>query len=66
MSDNHPTITVGKLRQELRLWKDDDLICFSGLTFSRVKRRGEHLAQLEFTEQVYRDESGTVVVQTLE
>ena len=60
-----PTITVGKLRAELTPWKDTDLISFSGLTFSRVKGRGDGLAQVEFNELVYLDESGNVVVQNL-
>jgi len=49
-----------------QLWNDDDHISFSGLTFYRVKGRGEGLAQVEFNELVYRDESGRVVVQNLE
>lgn len=61
-----PTISVGQLRQELSSWHDDDEISFSGLTFYRVKGRGEHLAQIEFNEPVYLDESGRVVVQNLE
>lgn len=65
MSD-YPTITVGRLREALSIWKDDDLISFSGLTFQRVKGRGDHLAQVEFNELVYLDEQGRVVVQNLE
>lgn len=62
----HPTITVGKLRQALSIWHDDDLISFSGLSFYRIKGRGEHLAQLEFNELVYLDEQGRVAVQNPE
>jgi len=61
-----PTISVGLLRQQLSVWHDDDEISFSGLTFNRVKGRGEHLAQVEFMEQVFLDESGDVAVQNLE
>ena len=61
-----PTISIGQLRAELSGWKDDDEICFGGLTFYRVKGRGEHLAQMEFNEQVFLDESGRVAVQNLE
>lgn len=57
---DYPTI---QLRQELALWHDDDLISFSGLEFYQIKGHGEHLAQIEFSELVYLDESGNVVVQ---
>ena len=60
-----PTITVGQLRKALEPWEDTDLISFSGLTYSRVKGRGDALAQVEFNELVYLDESGNVVVQNL-
>ena len=62
----YPTITIGQLRRELARWDDDDLISFSGLSFCRVNERGAHLAQVEFNEPVYLDESGRVVVQNLE
>lgn len=60
-----PTITVGKLRQALSNYRDSDKLSFSGLTYNRVKLRGPGLAQVEFDEQVYRDDEGRVVVQTL-
>lgn len=62
---DYPTITIGQLRKELAPWHDDDLITFSGLTFYQIKGRGDHLAQVEFNEPVYLDESGCVVVQNL-
>jgi hypothetical protein len=58
-----PTITVGALRQALSAYKDSDELSFSGLTYYRVKLRGPALAQIEFDEQVYRDDEGRVVVQ---
>lgn len=61
-----PTITVGELRKALAIWHDTDRISFSGLTFHRVKGRGGRLAQIEFNELVYLDDSGRVVVQSLE
>lgn len=61
-----PTITIGELRAALSNWSDEDHISFSGLTFNRIKGRGEHLAQVEFNEPVFLDESGNVVVQNLE
>lgn len=61
-----PTITVGQLRQDLAIWHDDDLISFSGLAYNRIKGRGDHLAQIEFMEQVFLDGDGRVVVQNLE
>lgn len=49
------TITVGDLRDELRLYADDTPLIFGtgDLSFSRVKDRdgaGAHLAQIEFNE----------------
>lgn len=61
-----PTITVGALRQALSDYADSDKLSFSGLTYYRVKQRGPGLAQVEFDEQVYRDDEGRVVVRTLE
>lgn len=61
-----PTIPVGQLRQALAGLADDDEISFSGLTYLRVKARGPHLSQVEFSEQVYLDAQGRVVVQNLE
>ena len=61
-----PTITVGELRAALIPWDDNDLISFGGLSFYRVKGRGDHLAQVEFNELVYLDGAGRVVVQNPE
>lgn len=66
MNREYPSITVGELREALALWNDEDLICFSGLTFARVTGRGERFAQVEFNELVYLDEAGRAVVQSLE
>lgn len=66
MTHEPPTITVGELREQLSQWKDEDRISFSGLTFYRIKGRGESLAQVEFNQPVYLDERGRVVVQNLE
>lgn len=59
-----PTITVGQLREELAPWHDNDLISFSGLSFYRVKGRGEQLAQIEFNELIYLDDAGNGTVQS--
>jgi hypothetical protein len=59
-SNNYPTITVGQLRRELSNLPDDCEIIFSGLTYSRLKVRGENLVQMEFDEPVYRTEDGRV------
>lgn len=61
-----PTITVGQLRQELAGLADECEVSFSGLTFYRVKMRGDNLAQVEFAQPVFLDEQGHVVVQNLE
>ena len=57
MSTNY--FTVGDLQHELKNLDPQDLIEFEGgLTFSRIKRRGEGLQVLEFCEpQGYLDDS---------
>ena len=60
-----PTIPISQLLQELSGLPADCEISFSGLTFYRVKQRGEKLAQIEFAQQVFLDEQGRVVVQNL-
>lgn len=59
----YPTITVGMLRQRLAAYPDDFQLSFGGLEFSRVKTRGDNLAVVEFTQPVFLDEAGRVVVQ---
>lgn len=61
-----PTITVGRLREALAIYDDDCELSFSGLTFCRIKSRGENLAQVEFNELVHLDSEGRVVVQNPE
>jgi len=63
MKKEIPTITLGRLREELSQWPDDTEISFSGLTWYQPKQRGENLVQIEFNELVYLDEEGRVVVQ---
>jgi len=63
MKREPPTISVGRLRQALALYHDDDLLSFGGLEYARIKSRGEHLAQVEFNELVFLDAAGRVVVQ---
>jgi hypothetical protein len=63
MSDSHtPTISVGRLREELATYPDDCELSFSGLEFYRIKEHGPKLVQLEFNEQVHRDGTGRVVL----
>ncbi|RRW57086.1 hypothetical protein EGJ51_20925 [Pseudomonas fulva] len=56
MSDQ--TFTVGELKRRLQGIPDDDILEFDGgLTFNRIKRRGDDLVVLEFAEpQAYLDE----------
>jgi hypothetical protein len=54
-------ITVGDLRRQLEGYPDDAELFFGGLRFYRLKSRGEKLVQLEFQEQVYREQDGTLV-----
>jgi hypothetical protein len=59
--------TVGDLRRELADWPDDIELIFSddGLTFYRLKKRGENLLQMEFNETISRDrETGAPKVMT--
>lgn len=59
MSKEIPTITVAWLRKELSRYSDDYEISFSGgLTYMRLKTRGDKLVQMEFEENVYPDEKG--------
>jgi hypothetical protein len=60
---NASTITVKRLKDELALFPDDYEITFNGLEFYRTKLRGEKLVQIEFTQTVYQDEQGNVVVE---
>lgn len=66
MSKQIPTISVGRLREELSAYPDHYEISFSGLEFYRVKTRGPELVQVEFNQPVYLDETGRVVVHNLE
>ena len=61
-----PKITVGDLKRQLSLFDDDIEISFSGLTFYRLKMRGSKLVQIEFGQQVYRDDNGEVVVENVD
>lgn len=60
MPNENPTITVGALRNALKDFPDDCEIMFSGLTYFRLKLRGENLVQMEFDEPVYRTDDGRV------
>ena len=64
-SNDYPSITVGKLRQELLAYADDWTIDFSGLDFYRVKPRDQTHLQIEFDQLVYRSNEGLVVVENL-
>lgn len=59
-------ITVGELRDRLRIFPDDAELFMGGLTFNRLKSRGDKLVQLEFHEVVYMDESGRIHVDQLD
>jgi len=61
-----PTISIGRLREELAGYPDDYELSFSGLEFYRVKPYGPKLVQVEFNEHVHRDETGRVVLVNLE
>jgi len=44
------TMTVANLKAELANWPDDYTVYFSGLSFHRLKKRGEKVVQMEFSE----------------
>lgn len=63
MQKELPTISVRRLREELSIYPDDYAVSFSGLSFYRVKLRGEKLLQIEFEQIVYLDpKTGNVVI----
>lgn len=61
-----PTITVGELREHLKIYPDHYRLTFNGLEFYRLKTRGPELVQVEFSQMVYLDDGGNVVVDNLE
>ncbi len=56
-------ITVGELREHLKVFPDDWEVTFGGLEFYRTKQRGDKLVQIEFNQTVYRNAKGKVVVE---
>jgi hypothetical protein len=60
-----PTITIGELKEHLAGYPDHYALDFSGLQFYRLKQRGEEYVQLEFSQAVYLDKEGYVVVDNL-
>ena len=66
MSVKNPSITIGELKERLTIYPDHYTIDFSGLDFYRLKQRGEDHVQVEFSQQVYLNSEGRVVVDSLE
>jgi len=65
-ADKHTAgITVGELIVHLKAFSHDDELHIGGLHFYRLKRRGDHLVQMEFSEQVYRDKQGTLIAEDI-
>ncbi len=60
-------LTIRDLIDRLSIFDPDSIVVFGGsedgLIFNRTKRRGDKLVQIEFEQQVYRDDSGRLVVQ---
>jgi hypothetical protein len=50
-------MTIGELKERLKNWPDDDTIIFGceELEFYRLKRRGDYLVQLEFSQNIWKD-----------
>lgn len=59
------SITVGKLKLRLNTFPDDWELTFAGgaLEFKQVKARGDALANVEFTQLIYRDENGDLIAE---
>lgn len=55
------TITVGDLIEQLRGYDPNHEVMFSGgqLEFYRLKQRGPKLVQVEFNQNVWREDNGT-------
>ena len=59
-----PTVELDTFLKEFEIYREKGYkLTFSGLTYNRLKQRGEKLLQIEFNEQVYRDSSNNVVVE---
>ena len=58
-------ITVGELRVQLQSFSDAAQLFMGGLRFNRLKQRSHDLVQLEFVEQVYRTDSGELIVEDI-
>ncbi|MDB4890269.1 MAG: hypothetical protein JWL61_2124 [Gemmatimonadetes bacterium] len=63
--DRNAGITVGDLVRQLSGFPQDAELYMGGLHFYRLKNRSDHLVQLEFQEQVYRDSSGQLFAEDL-
>lgn len=60
--ESAPTIDLDSLIKDLEIYKEQGFqLSFSGLTYYRLKTRGDNLVQLEFNETVYLDSSNNVV-----
>ncbi len=59
-------VTVGDLKRQLDSYPESAELHMGGLQFYRLKRRGDDLVQLEFGQQVYRDQDGEIVVEEVE
>lgn len=62
----YPSITVGELRNALSGYPEHFTLDFSGLSFYRIKQRGDSHLQIEFNQLVYLTPEGRVVVENLE
>lgn len=59
-------ITAKELKSQLQTCYDDDMIYMGGLDFYRMKRRGNKVVQMEFSQQVWHDpQTGEVTVENV-
>ena len=57
-------MTVGELRKALEIYPDDWQVIFGceELEFFQTKKRGEKLVQIEFSQSVYTNSDGNIIV----
>lgn len=62
-NDTNHTIELDELIRQLKSYPPDTQVSFGGLDFYRVKKRGDKLIQIEFSQSVYRTDKGALVVE---
>ena len=61
-----PEITVGEFLDQLKVYPLDATLSFTHLEFNRLKMRGENLVNVEFVQQILKDENGQLTIEEVE